>query len=77
MLQDHTVTLRIGLKQASFDKLEKELYEVSDPSHFRYGQHLSHSDIHALTAPAEDAITAVEEWLLVSLLKSHTFQYHN
>lgn len=74
VLQDHTVTLRIGLKQASFDQLEKELYEVSDPSHSRYGQHLSTSDIHALTAPTEDALVAVEAWLQVSLKSHHTVQ---
>lgn len=62
------------MKQASFDQLEKELYEVSDPSHSRYGQHLSTSDIHALTAPTEDALVAVEAWLQVSLKSHHTVQ---
>ncbi|KAI5360665.1 Putative peptidase S8/S53 domain, peptidase S53, activation domain-containing protein [Septoria linicola] len=72
---DHTVNLRIGLKQASFDKLEKELYEVSDPNHSRYGQHLSMSDIHSLTAPAEDAISAVEEWLRGHGISAESFHY--
>ena len=37
----HTISLQIGLKQANFDGLVKELYEVSDPAHPRYGKHLS------------------------------------
>jgi tripeptidyl-peptidase I len=41
-LEDHhTISLQIGLKQANFDGLVKELYEVSDPAHPRYGKHLS------------------------------------
>lgn len=38
---DHTITLQIGLKQANFDTLVNELYEVSDPASPRYGKHLS------------------------------------
>ncbi|CAK1359777.1 unnamed protein product [Cercospora beticola] len=60
---DHSVSLRIGLKQSAFEQLEKELYEVSDPEHERYGQHLSMSDIHSFTAPHEEALSAVEQWL--------------
>lgn len=41
-LEDHhTISLQIGLKQANFDGLVKELYEVSDPAHPNYGKHLS------------------------------------
>lgn len=43
--------------------MERHLYEVSDPDHPRYGQHLRTSDIHALTSPSEDALDAVHEWL--------------
>ena len=36
---------------------------VSDPSHDRYGQHLSEHDVAKLVQPSEDALTAVHEWL--------------
>lgn len=38
---DHPITLKIGLKQSRIDELIKTLYEVSDPLHLNYGQHLS------------------------------------
>lgn len=38
---DHLVTLQIGLRQHNFEGLVEELYQVSDPEHARYGQHLS------------------------------------
>ncbi|KAF2158993.1 hypothetical protein M409DRAFT_38027 [Zasmidium cellare ATCC 36951] len=60
---DDTIALRLGLKQGSFHELERHLYEVSDPDHPRYGQHLSHGDIQGLTRPSEDALDAVHEWL--------------
>lgn len=43
---DHTITLQIGLKQANFDTLVNELYEVSDPKSPRYGKHLSKRCVH-------------------------------
>jgi tripeptidyl-peptidase-1 len=36
---------------SSFNELERELYEVSDPSHARYGQHLSPEEVNSLVAP--------------------------
>lgn len=38
---DHPITLKIGLKQSRIDDLIETLYEVSDPLHPNYGQHLS------------------------------------
>ena len=38
---DHPITLKIGLKQSRIDELIDSLYQVSDPFHERYGQHLS------------------------------------
>lgn len=61
--QDHTISLRIGVKQGDFNELERQLYEVSDPDHHRYGQHLSADEVSALVAPSEDSLSAVHEWL--------------
>ncbi|RDB20085.1 Tripeptidyl-peptidase sed3 [Hypsizygus marmoreus] len=60
---DHTIVLRIALPQPDFNLLEKHLYEVSDPSHARYGDHLSKEEVERLVAPHQDSIDAVDEWL--------------
>ncbi len=36
---DHTIDMRIGLKQDKFDDLVATLYEVSEPSHPEYAFH--------------------------------------
>ncbi|RPD64171.1 subtilisin-like protein [Lentinus tigrinus ALCF2SS1-7] len=61
---DYTFDMRIGLKQDKFDELVTALYEVSDPAHERYGQHLSKEDVAALVAPHPDSVNLVEAWLL-------------
>ena len=60
---DHAIVLRIGLLQPNFHLLEKKLYEVSDPDHERYGQHLSKAEVEALVAPHQESIALVNEWL--------------
>lgn len=60
---DHLISLRIGLPQENFRILEKHLYEVSDPAHARYGQHLSKEEVEALVAPHPDSLSAVNDWL--------------
>lgn len=61
--EHHTFLLRIGLTQRDFPELERQLYEVSDPSHARYGQYLSQAAIHKLVTPHYDTLQAVEDWL--------------
>lgn len=61
--EHHTFLLRIGLTQRDFPELERQLYEVSDPSHARYGQYLSQAAIHELVTPHHDTLQAVEDWL--------------
>ncbi|KAI5367148.1 putative peptidase S53, activation domain, Sedolisin domain, peptidase S8/S53 domain superfamily [Septoria linicola] len=60
---EHNIDLRIGIKQSSFHELERRLYEVSDPDHARYGQHLPAEDVQALVAPAQHSLDSVKEWL--------------
>lgn len=59
----HIIELRIGLPQPNFNVLEQHLYEVSDPSHKRYGQHLSKEDVEDLVAPHPESSDAVNKWL--------------
>ncbi|KAK2463896.1 hypothetical protein APHAL10511_004068 [Amanita phalloides] len=60
---DHVISLRIGLPQPNFPTLERLLYEVSDPDHSRYGQHLSKAEVEKLVAPHSGSVTAVNGWL--------------
>lgn len=60
---DHKIALRIGLKQGSFSDLERQLYEVSDPDHPSYGQHLTAQEIHKLLEPSDETLDQVHEWL--------------
>lgn len=60
---DHTIHLRIGLPQANFAELERHLHEISDPSHSRYGQHLSKAEVEAFVAPKQESIKLVDDWL--------------
>ncbi|KAJ8086984.1 hypothetical protein PM082_005809 [Marasmius tenuissimus] len=60
---DHKIELRIGLPQPNFHVLEQHLYEVSDPFHARYGQHLSKQQVEELVAPRPESIDSVMEWL--------------
>ncbi|KZP13756.1 subtilisin-like protein [Athelia psychrophila] len=60
---DHSMSLRIGLKQGRMDELIQQLYEVSDPAHAKYGQHLSLEEVNALVAPHPDTLDAVNAWL--------------
>lgn len=73
--KDHTISLRIGLKQGSFAELEKQLYQVSDPSHEKYGQHLSQSEVHKLVAPSETSLAAVHDWLEENNVSLDTLSY--
>lgn len=60
---DGRISLRIGLPQENYDLLEKQLYEVSDPTHKHYGQHLSKEQVEALVAPHPNSLSAVNDWL--------------
>lgn len=58
-----TVTLKIGLAQSDFDTLERHLYQVSDPDHSNYGNHLSKAEVEALVSPKPETLMLVETWL--------------
>ncbi|KAL6703083.1 hypothetical protein ACN47E_010220 [Coniothyrium glycines] len=58
-----TIQLQIGLKQGRFDELDRHLYQVSDPDHPRYGQHLSADEVDELVAPSSETHDLVHDWL--------------
>ncbi|KAG6898306.1 hypothetical protein C0992_011897 [Termitomyces sp. T32_za158] len=60
---DHEFSMRIALKQDNIDALIANLWETSDPTHERYGQHLTPAEAEALVAPHPDSREAVNAWL--------------
>jgi len=76
-LPDHLITLRIALTQGKFDELERHLYEISNPSHSRYGQHLSKIEIDDLVRPADQSTKAVEEWLSIHGISRDALLYNS
>lgn len=60
---DHPIALQIGLPQHNFPILERRLYEVSDPSHKHYGQHLSRQEVEELVSPQADSLDSISRWL--------------
>lgn len=59
----HKINLSIGLRHRNQDKLDQHVIEISDPSHARYGQYMSASDIRDLIAPSAETIDMVRDWL--------------
>jgi tripeptidyl-peptidase-1 len=58
-----TINLQIGLKQRNEGLVERHLIEVSDPTHERYGQHLTATEVADIVRPDEASIAQVHEWL--------------
>ncbi|KAG2068080.1 subtilisin-like protein [Suillus decipiens] len=59
----HILELKIALPQPKFPELEKHLWEISDPSHARYGAYLSKEETEELMAPHPETLDIVSEWL--------------
>ena len=57
------ISLRIGLPQARFAELERQLYEISNPDHEQYGQHLMKEQVDELVRPDSRSVEAVDAWL--------------
>ena len=61
--KDDVIHLQIGLKQQNEGVIETHLLEISDPKHSRYGQHMTHAEIHDIVAPTDETINLVHAWL--------------
>ena len=48
---------------------------VSDPTHSRYGQHLSQAEINDLVKPCEETLTQVHDWLLENDIEEDQLDY--
>ncbi|KAF8263760.1 peptidase S8/S53 domain-containing protein [Lactarius quietus] len=58
-----TIDLHIALLPQSENALIDALYEVSTPSHPKYGAHLSKEQVAQLVAPHRDTLDLVNSWL--------------
>lgn len=58
-----SINLQIGLKQRNEGLVERHLIEVSDPTHERYGQHLSAAEIADIVRPEKETVEQVHQWL--------------
>jgi len=63
---DGLIELTFAVKQQNLQKLHDVLLRVSDPRSPSYGEHLSNNEVHMLTAPKPEHLTAVMDFL-----KSH------
>ena len=72
---DQLIRVNIGLTQGRFGELERNLYEISDPSHHRYGKHLNAKDVSELIKPKDEAIEAVHEWLKEAGIRLEKVEY--
>ncbi|KAK6385774.1 hypothetical protein LTS17_001346 [Exophiala oligosperma] len=72
----HLLKLNIGLQPNNFDLLEQHLFEVSDPSHHRYGQHLSQQQVHDLVSPTDDTVNSIQDWLSENGIDSSHLQFN-
>ncbi|USW55666.1 Putative peptidase S53, activation domain, peptidase S8, subtilisin, Ser-active, Sedolisin [Septoria linicola] len=57
------IHLSIGLKQQNEGVVEEHLLQVSDPSHPRYGQHLTAAEIEDIIRPSQETQDLVKSWL--------------
>ncbi|KAK3641110.1 Tripeptidyl-peptidase sed2 [Elasticomyces elasticus] len=54
---------RIAMTHPNEGLLEQTLYEISDPSHERYGKHLGRDELKGMLRPEAKATDAVLKWL--------------
>ncbi|KAK3114889.1 Tripeptidyl-peptidase sed2, partial [Teratosphaeriaceae sp. CCFEE 6253] len=55
--------LRIAMAHPNEALFEQTLYEISDPTHARYGQHMKRDELKDMLRPAAKATDAVLAWL--------------
>ncbi|KAI0199902.1 peptidase S8/S53 domain-containing protein [Astrocystis sublimbata] len=67
---DEPITLKVALPQQHAEALEQAVIDMSTPSHPNYGNHLSRNELRSYTAPTEDAVASVVNWLSKKDVKS-------
>ncbi|KAF1969695.1 tripeptidyl-peptidase 1 precursor [Bimuria novae-zelandiae CBS 107.79] len=57
------ITLKIHLVNQGMDAFHKLAMDIATPGHPQYGNHLDHQTILELTAPKEESVRFVQDWL--------------
>ncbi|KAI9907497.1 hypothetical protein PsorP6_003725 [Peronosclerospora sorghi] len=60
---DDVVPLVIGLFPKDFGALEREFYDVSNPTHPQYGQYLAQDRIDDLSYPGDGVLNGIHNWV--------------
>lgn len=71
---EDTITLSFFVKQSNLASLERELVEISDPTHPRFGRTLTAHQLDQLVAPSRDAVTTIMNWLVSQDIPTSSFQ---
>jgi tripeptidyl-peptidase-1 len=65
--------MRVCIPQIIVTQLKR--FSVSDPSHERYGQHLSTHEVNDLVKPTDEALDLVHSWLEDNGIKTSNCEY--
>lgn len=60
------MTVTLTLRQQNLDELKQIASDVSEPTHAKYGQHLSMKQVHELTKPSEETYKIINSWFVES-----------
>ena len=72
----HELSMTLSLKRRNMDKLDKIFWEVSDPRHANYGEHLNHDQVRDLVSPGPEALQTVTNWLRSNGIAKYTIARH-
>ena len=61
--QDGIISLLVSHRAHQLQQLKADAGAVSDPDSLRYGEHLTHAEVQARTAPPPTSMAVVHEWL--------------
>ena len=73
---DMQYSMTMALKRRNMDKLDKIFWEVSDPRHANYGEHLNHDQVRELVSPGPEALQTVTNWLHSNGIAKYTIARH-
>lgn len=73
---DDSVRLTIGLFRSNVEKMDAIFWDVSTPSHIRFGDHLNNEQMRRLVSPGPEALGTVLAWLRGSGVADITIGRH-
>jgi len=73
--ENEYLELTFAIKQQNTDLIHQKLFEVSDPSSSKFGQHWTMESIHEFLKPKDLSIELVLDWLNYYEIESHNIEY--